>query len=131
MDYNRGMIIYCCVDLIFSTKIRSTAEHLGVPARPAHNTQMLCDRLEQVDDDRLNDPVTAVLIDLELGNLALDMIKQVKGHDPSIPVATFGSHVETSVLQTAHKHGADTVMARSQFVDQLPKMIRQYSQSKI
>lgn len=131
MDYNRGMIVYCCVDLIFSTKIRSTAEHLGVPARSAHNTQMLRDRLEQVDDDQLNDPITVVLIDLELGKPALDMVKQVKEHDPSILVATFGSHVETSMLQAAHKHGADAVMARSQFVAELPKMIQQYGQSKI
>lgn len=125
------MIVYCCQDLIFATKIRSTAEVTGVSSRPARDAQALDRRLNQVDDGKLNEPVTAVFIDLDLDQTALALIEQVKTHDPNHPVVVFGSHVATELLQAAHDHGADFVMTRSQFTANLPTILQRFSGNEV
>lgn len=125
------MIVYCCTDLIFATKIGSTAQALGVPARPARDHKALERRLQGIDDGRLNEPVTGVFIDLELGQIALEMLGQVKEHDEKIPVIAFGSHVDTEMLRSARGGGADFVMPRSQFTIELPDMLHQYGGAMI
>ena len=121
------MVIYCCHDLIFATKIRSTAETLGVPTRPARDVEALRNRLDCVDDGKLNEPVTAVLIDLELGELGLELLDTVKAHATEAPVVVFGSHVAKQILQIAHDRGADFVMPRSQFHTNLPAILDRFS----
>src|SRR5689334_12458092 len=118
------MIVYCCPDLIFATKIRSTAEALGVGSRPARDETALQNRLDRVDDGKLNEPVTGVLIDLEMGETALTLIDQVKRHDPPAPVVAFGAHVATAILNSAKERGADFVMPRSMFSATLPDILQ-------
>ena len=120
------MIVYCCSDLIFATKIRSTAESLGLVLRPARTAEAMSNRLEQVDDGRPNEPVTGVLIDLDLEDQAMALIDQIKHHDQSIPVIAFGSHVATAVLDGARQRGADFVMARGAFTANLPDILRRF-----
>lgn len=121
------MVIYCCTDLIFATKIRSSADAMGVPTRPARDSEALRKRLERVDDGRINGPVTGVLIDLEMGDDGLALLDQVKTFDRAIPVVTFGSHVATEVLQAARERGADFVMPRSMFSASLPSLLEKLS----
>lgn len=125
------MMLSCCRDLIFSTKIRSTAEHLGVPFRGAATPKAVADRLNQVDDGRLNQPVTGVLVDMEMGGDALAIIRQVKEHSPAVPVIAFGSHVAVELLAAARDAGADAVMPRSQFTAQLPALLQQYGGAQL
>lgn len=120
------MIVYCTSDLIFATKIHATAEAMGVPSRPARSGDMLQQRLDCIDDGKLNDAVTGVLVDLSLGDDAAAMIRQAKAANPDIPVVAFGSHVATALLQSARDAGADFVMARSQFVAVLPQLLEKY-----
>lgn len=120
------MIVYCSRDLIFATKISSTAQELGVLTRPARDRDTLLQRLDQVDDGRQNGPVAAVLMDLEMGGLALEMLHLIKEHDPGTPVIAFGSHVATELLQAARTAGANYVMPRSQFVVQLPTFLTRF-----
>jgi len=117
------MIIYCCSDLIFATKVRSTAEALGVTSRPVRDAAMLDNRLNRVDDGKPNDPVAAVLIDLEAGDHALAMIEQAKAHDASIPVVCFASHVLTDLLLSAQEKGADQVLTKGAFTARLPELL--------
>ncbi len=102
------MLVYACSDLIFATKIRSTAEALGVVSRPVRNAEMLRARLQREDDGKANGPVTCVMIDLELGEPAFDLIKQVRAHGskPS-GVAAGGSVAEMRRLLEATAGGAD------------------------
>lgn len=125
------MIVYCCHDLLFATKIRSTAEAIGVPNRPARDAQALEKRLDQIEDGKLNEPVTAVIIDLEMGSSSLALLAQTKTHNAHIPVITFGSHVATDVLQAAHDAGADIVIARSQFTASLPAILERYGRTDV
>ncbi len=120
------MIIYCCADLIFATKIRSTAETLGVASRPVRNADMLAKRLDQVNDGKPNGPVTCFMLDLDTGEDGLALIGQVKGHSPSVPILAFGSHVATELLEEARRRGADDVLPRSAFTARLPQLIEQH-----
>lgn len=124
------MIVYCCSDLIFATKIRSTAEALGLVLRPGRTAEAMKNRLEQVDDGKPNEPITGVLIDLELADQAMALIEQVKHHDQNIPVIAFGSHVATTILDGAKQHGADFVMARSAFTANLPDILRRFGKAE-
>jgi DNA-binding NtrC family response regulator len=120
------MITYSCADLIFATKIRSTAEALGVTTRPVRTSDMLRDRLNRVEDGKPNDPVTAVLIDLDTGELGLELLRQAKRHDPQLPVIAFGSHVATEMLAAARSEGADFVMPRGAFTSNLPDLLERF-----
>ena len=79
------MIVYCCQDLIFATKIRSTAEAVGIVSRPARNRVALLDRLRCVDDGKPHEPVSGVLIDLELGEAGLGVTRDGQGPRRSDP----------------------------------------------
>ena len=139
------MIVYACKDLIFATKIGSTAQALDVPARPARTPEMLRARLERIDDGKVNDAVSCVMVDLELGEVAFDLIKLAaawrdgstgKAQDHSSKsnggsagrsegprVIAFGPHVMVDALAGAERCGADAAMARGAFTARLPELI--------
>ena len=123
--YHVRMILYACADLIFSTRIGSTAQAVGVAARPVRGADDLQQRLDRVEDGQPNDPPTALLLDLDLGETALAMIRQVQAHDQRIPVIAFGAHVAREMLQAARDAGADGVLPRGAFVQRLPDLLRQ------
>jgi hypothetical protein len=125
------MIIYCCSDLIFATKIRSTAQAVGVGCRPVRNVAMLQARLDQIDDGKLNEPVTGVLVDLDMQEAALEVIKHVKTEQPGVQTIAFGAHVATQVLALAQESGADQVLPRSQFAANLPALLEEYGGSEL
>lgn len=120
--YDASMLIYCCADLIFATKVKATADAAGKPARPARDATMLQARLEQVEDGRINEPVTGVIVDLDLGDTALALIDQVRAHAPQLPVVAFGPHVAVALLETARQRGAH-VLTRGAFTAQLPQLV--------
>lgn len=117
------MIVYCCHDLIFATKIHSTAQSLNIVCRPARDIESLRKRLDRVDDGKPNDPVTGVVIDLTIGNTASELIKLTKGHHTSPAVLAFAPHVEAQRLEEAARWGADQVMPRGAFSAQLPDLL--------
>ncbi|MEM9418256.1 MAG: hypothetical protein AAGA25_04255 [Planctomycetota bacterium] len=120
------MLVYSCSDLIFATKIRSTAEVLQIDSRPARNLDMLRARLDQIEDGKANGPVTCVMVDLELGEFAFDLIKLAATHDAQPQVIAFGPHVMVDALAGAERAGAHLSMARGAFTAQLPELITQH-----
>lgn len=118
------MLVYCCSDLIFATKIASTAEAVQVVARPARNAEMLRARLDQVDDGKANGPVSVLMVDLDLGNAAFDLIAQAAAHPAPPRIIAFGPHVLATALAKAKDVGADAAMTRGAFTAQLPELIR-------
>ncbi len=124
------MIVYCCSDLIFATKIAGTAQALGVTARPARDAEALTRRLDQVDDGKPHGPVRAVLVDLDLADVGLSLIRLTKAHAAAPAVVAFGSHVATALLAQAREAGADFVMPRSQFTATLPALIERFGLEK-
>lgn len=121
------MIVYSCSDLIFSTKIHSTAESLGIICRPARHIAALQARLDRVDDGKANDAVDAVIVDLTMGDTGLRLIELAKGHGAAPQVVAFAPHVEVRMLQAAEELGADQVMPRGAFASQLPQLLQALS----
>lgn len=119
------MIVYCCADLIFATKVRSTCESLAVVSRPARDAQMLQKRLDRIDDGKPNDAVALVLVDLDIGEGALELIRTARAHDADLPIVAWGPHVAVDLLNAAGEAGATKVMARGAFTAQLPQIVEQ------
>jgi CheY-like chemotaxis protein len=128
--YHPRMIVYCCADLIFATKVRSTADSLGIVTRPVRDAPMLQKRLDRVDDGKPNEAVTALLIDLDTGDAGLALIEQAKRHDATLPVIAFGAHVAVEILEAARQRGADEVMPRGSFTRNLPQLLESLASRK-
>lgn len=116
------MIVYLAADLIWATKIKSTADALGVPCRPVRSVEMLEARLGET-------PVTAALLDLEspavwdlLNRLRTD---QVDPAAPDIEIICFGPHVEVEAMQRARQEGAQQVLPRGAFDRALPRLLEE------
>lgn len=118
------MILYCAADLIWATKIKGTADALGVACRPVRNLEMLEARL-------VDTPVRALIVDLESGDTGLGLIQRIKSSadasQRSIKVVVFGPHVAVDRLQAARAAGADSVMARGAFNARLPEVLKALS----
>ena len=116
------MLLYACQDLVFATKIGSTAEALGVAARRVHDAEEAVAAMIEAPD-RAGEPATGLLVDLELGEAARDLIREAKAHQPGTIVIGFGAHVEKETLEAARSAGADEVMPRSRFTQKLPDLV--------
>lgn len=111
------MILYCTADLIFATRIRSTADAIGVPARPARTP----DRLRELIVEEI---VNAIIVDLDAGDVAIDLIEAAANLNPPLPSLAFGPHVNLEAFEKAQRAGASQVMARGRFAEQLPDLLR-------
>jgi DNA-binding NarL/FixJ family response regulator len=120
------MIVYACADLIFATKVRSTCDALGAVSRPARNAAMLQKRLDRVDDGKANDPISLLLVDLDMGEPALELIRQARAHHAELPIITWGPHVAVDLLNRAGVAGASEVMTRGSFTAKLPEIVQTY-----
>jgi CheY-like chemotaxis protein len=115
------MILYLASDLLWATRIKATAEDLGLPARPVRTLDMLKARLA-------DSPVKALICDLEAPELSLELIRHVKapaeGEKPAaVRVLCFGPHVAKETLQAARDAGADEVLTRGAFDHHLPEVL--------
>ena len=113
------MVLVAVDDLLFSSKIRSTAKQVGVDLVFARTPD---DILSQA---RALKP-SLVIFDINCDKA--DPIKTVaalKG-DPdlhAIPTTGFVSHVDTRLIMAARGAGMDEVMARSAFAANLPQIL--------
>jgi hypothetical protein len=117
------MIVYCTNDLMFASKIAAECQAADVPVRPARTLDMLRARLDRVDDGKANHPVSVVFIELTRDD-ALAFIRLCHSHPDRPGVVAFGPHVETERLAAAREAGADEVLTRGAFTQQLPTLIR-------
>lgn len=122
------MILYFAADLLWATRIRSTAEGLGIQVRPVRNVAMLQARLA-------DSPVRGVVIDLDGGDAALELIAHIRapentGGSPPIRIVAWGPHVNVEKLRAAKEAGADAVMARGAFSRALPRVLRELEEGR-
>jgi CheY-like chemotaxis protein len=112
------MLIAVVTDLIFSTKITGTAKALQKPYAVARTLDKLTEHLNAAPEKKL------VIIDLNSANLdTIAAIRTAKSHPTHPHVIAFLSHVEVELAQQAREAGADQVLARSAFVNQLPALL--------
>ncbi len=104
-------------DLIFQTKITATAEQLGIRVDIVRTTRDAAAAAPQT---------SGLIIDLNLSpDDALTALRQMKSEHPNLPIVAFCAHVETELIARANAAGADQVMPRSAFTEQLPQILTQ------
>lgn len=122
------MILYFAADLLWGTRIKSTADAAGVPARPVRSIEMLEARLA-------DSPVKGLLVDLDSPEMAMALIlrlrEQGSAPDRAIPVVAWGPHVAVEALRAAKAAGANAVLARGAFSRRLVEILRGLEEGKI
>lgn len=104
-------------DLIFSTKITSTAASLGVIVAVVRSLEKLDARMTQ-GGDRL------ALIDLDCESIdPIEAIRKIHRSSSRPRMVAFVSHVRADLMEAARQAGVDEVMARSAFVAKLPAIL--------
>lgn len=114
-------VLYLASDLIWATKIKSTAEAIGVEARPVRSIEMLTARLEDTE-------AAALILDLEAAETALAMLDFLKGpdapdHAGTIRTLAFAPHVKRDIIDEARVRGAHEVLTRGSFDHDLPEIL--------
>ena len=112
-----GCIAYVS-DLIFATKIASTAGSIGRSVLTVHTAEAFFERATA------NQP-ELVIIDLNAAGDPLAAVQAArKLHRPPRTIA-FASHVQTDLIEKARAAGADEVMARSTFAARLAQLLQE------
>jgi len=113
------MILAVLDDLMFSSKIKTAANQLGVDLRFSRSVDGAIETMRK-------NPTTLVIFDLNnerIGPLAI--VEKMK-QDPAlaaIPTVGYASHVQTDVINAARQAGVGEVLARSAFVQQLADIL--------
>jgi len=105
------MILFKAADLLWATRIKQTADALGLPCRPARTPDMLRDRLADSE-------VAALLVDLAAEQDALDLVRWLRDQERAgdgggpgpVRVVAFGPHVRKDLFDQARDAGADEVL---------------------
>jgi CheY-like chemotaxis protein len=106
-------------DLLFRSKISETAGRVGAEAAFPRNPKKLLEALRASPPDLL-------VLDLNSSRFEpLGLLRTVKSDDELRDVRTVGflSHVQGDLALAAREAGCDRVMARSAFVENLPRII--------
>lgn len=135
------MILYHAADLLWASKIKGTADALGIPCRPVRNAEMLAARLADARTEQSPRGVVAFLADLDppATETSLALIQQLREAIAQLPnasssrpstaisvqIVAFGPHVDTEALRAAKSAGADAVMTRGAFNAKLPELLKQ------
>ena len=112
-------IIAVVDDMFFASKIRGTAESLGVKV-------VFVRSLEQLTKSQTEQP-DLIICDLHSRNIDPVLLAEtIKGSDQlrSIPLLGFFSHVETQLQRAASEAGFDKVIPRSVFSRDLASILR-------
>jgi CheY-like chemotaxis protein len=109
------MILAVLDDLMFTSKIKTTASQLGVAVTFARSADAALTEMRKA---------APTLVILDLNNARIDPLGIVLSmkQDPglaAIPTVGYASHVQTDVINAARQAGVGDVMARSAFTQQL------------
>ena len=107
-------------DIFFASKIRATAEAVGVEVKFARSIEKLTETARETKPG---------LVVVDLHNTKVDpaaLATQLKSDDElkAIPLLGFFSHVQTDLQQNATAAGFDRVIPRSVFARDLGQILR-------
>ena len=106
---SKGQVVAVLTDLIFDSRLRSTAEAIGLGYRSVRTLE----RLHESLDSR---PRAIVIVDMEVNGIsACDAIAQSIAHSAKATVIAYYPHVQTELRQQAVDAGADMILPRSRF----------------
>lgn len=115
LETDAPLPVLCLIrDLMFSSRVSSTAAQLGVPVKMLRDPA----RLGSESGERL-------IVDLNLpGAIEAAQAWKLAAHGQARSAAGFVSHVDAETIHKARAAGIDRVMARSQFVQVLAELLR-------
>ncbi len=103
-------------DLFFVTRVKGTADALGVPLSVTRTVEGLIAAASGAG---------LVIVDLNAtGTDPVEAIRAVKALADTPPVVAYLSHVQTELAQQAREVGADLVLPRSAFTARLPELLQ-------
>jgi PleD family two-component response regulator len=110
-------------DLLFTVKINDAAKRVGV------DVEFLKSERDVLDRAASEKPL---LIILDLNNNSVEplhLIEQLKAHGDLKKISLIGylSHVQGELKQKAHEAGANIVMARSAFSQNLQQILKRHA----
>jgi len=113
------MILALLDDLMFSSKIKTTAGQLGIAVAFARSADSALSQMRST-------PPSLVILDLN--NARIDPLRVVASMKAdaalaTIPTVGFASHVQVDVIEAARQAGVGEVMARSAFTQKLPEIL--------
>jgi hypothetical protein len=108
-------------DLIFTTKVRGTAEALSYRILVASEQSLVMSLIAKWHP-------RVVFVDLTAGEVAAPgaLIAYQKLAGPDAWFVAFGPHVEASALVAAKAAGCQVVLTRSKFSAELPELLRRF-----
>jgi two-component system, OmpR family, sensor histidine kinase TorS len=114
------MILAVLDDLMFTSKIRTTASQLGVTVTFARSAESALAEMRKA---------APALVILDLNNprtqpLAIVGAMKADASLASIPTLGYASHVQTDVIEAARAAGVQDVLARSAFTQHLPAILQ-------
>jgi PleD family two-component response regulator len=114
------MILAVLDDLMFSSKIKTTATQLGIPLTFARSSASALAEMRKA---------LPSLVIFDLNNPRTDPLGIVAAMhaDPAltaIPTVGYVSHVDTAVINAARQAGVTDVLPRSAFAMQLPEILK-------
>jgi CheY-like chemotaxis protein len=106
-------------DLFFTSKIRATAEGLGISIRSVRTPELLLSAAREARPD-------LIIINLEAENVnTIELAKTIVSDTElnSIPIIGFSSHVLVDLQNAAKEAGYTRVLPRSAFTSKLPEIL--------
>jgi CheY-like chemotaxis protein len=106
-------------DLFFASKIRGTAEQLGVSVSFPR-------RIDALMEAARRDQPQLIICDLHATRIdPIELAKELKADEQLRPIQllAFFSHVQTELQQQAEQAGFDRVIPRSAFTRNLPEIL--------
>ncbi|HEY8227738.1 MAG TPA: response regulator [Pyrinomonadaceae bacterium] len=105
-------------DMFFASKIRATAEALGVTIVFLRTVDAMIEKLDDQEPD-------LVIFDLHNPKLnPVNAARELKARDNEIPLLGFFSHVEVELQKSALAAGFDRVIPRSVFSSNLADILK-------
>src|SRR5262245_8623260 len=113
------MILAVLDDLMFTSKIKTTASQLGAAVTFARSADAALTEMRK-------SPPTLVILDLNNPRTNPLAIVQSMKADPAlagVPTLGYVSHVDTSTIDAAREAGVGEILARSAFTTQLAEIL--------
>ncbi len=112
-----SVVVVVLNDLIFETKIRSTAQALGIETVVTRTVDSLLAALQRR-------PTSLLLVDLNTSGV--EAVAAGHAHIPRPRIIAYVSHVDQELAAQAKAAGADQVMPRSRFTTELPRILQSH-----
>jgi len=109
-------------DLLFTVKISDAAKRAGLLPQFVKSEQDVIDRAKEKP--------LLIILDLNANSVQpLDLITRLKDHPETkeVSLIAYLSHVQGELKQQAHEAGADMVMTRSAFSQNLPQILKRHA----